>query len=90
MEELPTSAQVTIRVLLRGLPLPEGARAQVGSQSVLVTGRAQAGRWGEVAIEKGDLEGVVWAVPERLNAVLEDLRTSDRVRVAVLDQQTAV
>jgi hypothetical protein len=77
--DLETSARVTLRVLVRGLPLPEGARHELAGQMVLIMGRSKASRWADVAVERGDLDGVVWTTASEATDVMERLRAHSKV-----------
>ena len=87
--EHPTNVRVSLRVLLRGLPLPEGARHPIAGHPVLVIGRAKAAAWPGVEFDKGDLEGVVWTTSDESEDVASALRANARV-VAVRREGGAV
>lgn len=63
-ERVETDTRSAIRVVVRGLPLPEGGKFKIGDLSVLIVARAKAADWPESTIDKGDLDGVVWVAPE--------------------------
>ena len=73
MPEVPTDVRASVRVLLRGLPKSEGAKRSIEGYVVLITGPARPSRWPEVALEEGDLEGVVWTTPRQAPRVQENL-----------------
>jgi hypothetical protein len=61
---ISTSTRNAIRVVLRGLPLPEGGHFTIGDLRVLVIARAKPTDWPDTELQKGDLDGVVWVGPE--------------------------
>jgi len=77
--ELKTNAQVPLRVLLRGLPLGEGASVEIAGHRALVTQRAKPSQWPGVAVERGDLEAVIWCDPRHVAATMGALATEKRV-----------
>lgn len=79
MTELATSARVTLRVLVRGLPLPEGARHELAGQTVLIMGRSKPSRWTGIQVERGDLDGVVWTSVADAASALEALEAHPKV-----------
>ena len=68
-----------MRVLVRGLPLPEGARHELAGQTVLIMGRSKPSRWGGVVVERGDLDGVVWTSATDAAAVIKTLEAHAKV-----------
>ena len=86
-DRLQTSAQVALRVLLRGFPLGEGATLHIAGHQATVTQRAKPSQWAGIAVEKGDLEAVIWCPPRQVDAAMGALATERRV-VAV-DAPTA-
>lgn len=75
----PTSVQIAIRVLVRGLPLPEGVSWRLSGYQILITGRASAANWAPGQVHFGDLEAVLWCDPREAPAIVENLRTSPNV-----------
>jgi hypothetical protein len=75
----PTTQQITVRALLRGVPLPEGAHYRVGDQQILILARAKGSDWPDVEVEKGDLEGILWCASTTYGQISGALLTSDRV-----------
>lgn len=77
--DLKTGSQVPLRVLLRGFPLGEGATLQIAGSSAIITQRAKPSQWPGVAVEKGDLEAVIWCDPRNVAATMGSLATEERV-----------
>jgi hypothetical protein len=84
-ERLAMTTRTAIRVVVRGMPLPEGAQFNVGDLRVLIVTRARAGEWPESVIEKGDLDGVVWVKPEQAFAAAARLQDDDHIVAVRLD-----
>lgn len=84
-EKLSTTTRTAIRVVVRGMPLPEGAQFKVGELRVLIVTRAKATDWPEVAIEKGDLDGVVWVTPEDALGAAARLQDDDHIVTVRVD-----
>lgn len=80
-----TTTRNAIRVVVRGLPLPEGAHFSVGELRVLIVTRAKSAEWPETALEKGDLDGVVWVSPEHAFAAAEELHRDGHIIAVRLD-----
>lgn len=74
-----TRVHSTLRVVVRGFPLPEGAKCVVNEYELLIIARAKAGDWPEVPIERGDLEAVIWTKPDEADRVADALLTDKRV-----------
>lgn len=77
--DLKTGSQVPLRVLLRGFPLGEGATLEIAGHRAIVTQRAKPSQWPGVAVEKGDLEAVIWCDPRHVAATMGALATEKRV-----------
>ena len=58
-----------MRVLVRGLPLPEGARHELAGQMVLSMGRSKPSRW----------DGVVWTSAPDAAAAIKALEAHAKV-----------
>ncbi|GAC1363481.1 MAG: hypothetical protein NVSMB47_15270 [Polyangiales bacterium] len=86
--DLPTGAQVPLRVLVRGVPLGEGASFELGGRRALVMRRSKPSHWPDIVVERGDLEAVVWADPAHVTEVMSSLATDRRV-VAVASPNVA-
>lgn len=81
---LITSMRSMIRVVVRGLPLPEGGNFFVDDLRIVIVRRAKASDWPDTPIEQGDLDGVVWIRPEdafRAAATLQEHGKVIAVRV---------
>ena len=78
-DRLNTSAQVALRVLLRGFPLGEGATLEIAGHRATITQRAKPSQWPSVAVERGDLEAVIWCDPRHVAATMGALATERRV-----------
>jgi hypothetical protein len=74
-----TGDHVAVRALVRGVPLPEGARYRVGTRELLILGRAKAAEWPDADVEKGDLDSIIWCLPADYGAVAAELLANDRV-----------
>ena len=74
-----TSAQVALRVLLRGFPLGEGAVLQIAGHKATITQRARPSQWSGHTVERGDLEAVIWCDPRHVAATMGALATERRV-----------
>ena len=79
MTDLTTSARVTLRVLVRGLPLPEGARHELSGQTILIMGRSKPSRWIGVEVQRGDLDGVAWSSAADVESVIDALQAHPKV-----------
>ena len=77
--ELPTGAQISLRVLVRGTPLGEGAWFELGGCRALVVRRSKPSHWPDVVVEHGDFEAVVWTDPARVTEAMSSLATDRRV-----------
>ncbi len=84
-DRLPTTTRNTIRVVVRGMPLPEGAQFSVGELRVLIVRRAKPSDWPDSVIEKGDLDGVVWVLPEDAFGAAAKLRDDEHIVAVRLD-----
>jgi hypothetical protein len=84
-ERVPTATRSAIRVVVRGLPLPEGGKFQIGDLSVLIVARARAADWPESTIDKGDLDGVVWVAPELAFASAAELQKDEHIIAVRVD-----
>jgi hypothetical protein len=78
-DRLNTSAQVALRVLLRGFPLGEGAVLQIAGHRATITQRAKPSQWPGHAVERGDLEAVIWCDPRHVSSTMGSLATERRV-----------
>jgi len=78
-DRVPTSVQVAVRMLVRGLPLPEGVKWKLEGYQVLITGRARAEDWPNERVERGDLDSVLWCAPREAPSIVENIRTSPNV-----------
>jgi predicted pyridoxine 5'-phosphate oxidase superfamily flavin-nucleotide-binding protein len=78
-DRVNTSAQVALRVLLRGFPLGEGASLQIAGHRATVTQRAKPSQWPAIAVERGDLEAVIWCDPRHVAETMQALATERRV-----------
>jgi hypothetical protein len=78
-DRVNTSAQVALRVLLRGFPLGEGASLEIAGHRATITQRAKPSQWPGVSVEKGDLEAVIWCDPRHVAATMGSLATEKRV-----------
>jgi hypothetical protein len=88
VSDLETTAQITLRVLVRGLPLPEGARHEMAGHMVLIMGQSKPSRWTGVEVQRGDLDGVVWTTASETAKVTEQLEAHSKViavRMATTD-----
>ena len=76
---LTTRVHSTLRVVIRGFPLGEGAKCKVAGHDLLVLSRARPAEWPDAELVKGDLEAVVWTRPEDADAAADALLTDPRV-----------
>ena len=84
MADYATTTRTVINVVVRGLPLPEGGRFNAGEFRVLIVRRSRPADWPGVALEKGDLDGIVWVRPEEaFHAAAELQKTQHIVAVRV-------
>jgi len=74
-----TRVHSTVRAVLRGFPLPEGAKCVVNGLELLVIGRAKSDDWPETELDRGDLEAVIWTKPDDAERVADALLTDKRV-----------
>jgi len=75
-DRVPTSVQIAVHVLVRGLPLPEGVNWRLEGYQVLITGPARASDWRNEQVERGDLEAILWCAPREAPSVVENLQAS--------------
>ena len=78
-ERLPTKARAAIRLVVRGVPLPDGGNFNVGDLRVLIISRAKPSEWPDAELQRGDLEGVVWVAPVETFRAAATLQASERV-----------
>lgn len=82
---IATTRSATVRAVVRGLPLGEGARFSVAGVDLLVLTRAKAAQWPEVELRAGDLEAVAWVAPDQTDRVADALLADQRVVAVHLD-----
>jgi hypothetical protein len=70
---------MTVRAVLRGVPLADGAISMVRDVKLIVIARAKAADWPDVELEPGDLETITWSTPAESAAVATTLLASERV-----------
>ncbi|GAC1394108.1 MAG: hypothetical protein NVSMB47_02570 [Polyangiales bacterium] len=69
-----TTRRASLRVLLRGLPIPDQAtRLRLHGHMVLVLGRAAASGWAEGVVQPGDVEGMIWTTAAEIQAQVAGL-----------------
>ena len=88
MTDVKTSARMQVRVLVRGVPLGEGATFDLAGSSALVTAvvsqrSKKMVQWPGVEVELGDLEAIFWVEPADLPALRT--RLNDEKRVVAID-----
>ncbi|MBI2388076.1 MAG: hypothetical protein HYV09_00545 [Deltaproteobacteria bacterium] len=76
---LATTRSATLRAVLRGLPLGEGARFAIAGVELLVLSRAKAAQWPDIELRSGDLEAVAWVAPDQTDRVADALLADPRV-----------
>ena len=79
VSNVTTGVHSTLRVVVRGFPLGEGGKCNVGGIDLLVLARAKAADWPDVELVKGDLETVVWTTPAEADRVADALLADSRV-----------
>jgi len=67
-DRVPTSVQIAVRVLVRGLPLSEGVKWFLEGYQVVITGRARPHDWPGQNVERGDLHALHWCAPREAPA----------------------
>lgn len=75
----PTAIRMTVRAVLRGVPLAEGASFKVSDVTLIVIARAKAADWPDVELELGDLETITWSTLSESAAVASALLESEQV-----------
>jgi len=79
VSNVTTRVHSTLRVVVRGFPLGEGGKCNVGGVDLLVLTRAKAADWPDVELAKGDLETVAWTTPAEANRLADTLLADPRV-----------
>jgi hypothetical protein len=82
---LTTRIHSTLRVVIRGFPLGEGAKCKVAGFELLVLRRAKSAEWPDIEIVKGDLEAVLWTAPGEADGAADALLGDERVRSVRLE-----
>jgi hypothetical protein len=70
---------VTVRALLRGVQLPDGASVRIGDVRLLMMSRAKAADWPDVEVVPGDIETITWSTPSESANVAASLLEDERV-----------
>ena len=86
---IPTAVQASIHLVIRGLPLPEGARCEIEGYSLLVVGTAAAADWPDDELQQGDLVAVCWCDPREATSVVDNLWGSRNVIAVRRDEGLA-
>ena len=76
---LPTAIQASIHVVVRGLPMAEGAKFELQGYSLAVIGRASPKDWPDDELQPEDLVAVLWCDPREATSVVDNLWGSRNV-----------
>ncbi len=70
---LQTATHATIMLLLRDVPLSDGAQTSVAGYVVTIVGDARPRDWPDHDLHAGDRSGVIWAEPRDVPSTIDNL-----------------